>query len=193
LKITGTPPQPVRDDLELVAIASEEPAAFSHLYERYKGKIYNYIRYRVNDAPTAEDLTAEVFEGAFRGLAHFTPTKGTFAGWLFGIARNKTARHLKISGLRSWISLERLTGLASDHQPHDDTIAERQEQEELLAAIGQLSGKQRDVIGLKFGGGLTNQRIAQILGVSPTSVGVRLYRGLRRLRAALEARGWRFE
>ena len=50
------------NELTLVARARVEPAAFATVYDHYFPRVYNYVRYRINDAATADDLTAQVFE-----------------------------------------------------------------------------------------------------------------------------------
>ena len=50
----------------------------------------------------------------------------------------------------------------------------------------RLSRRERDIIALKFGSGLTNRAIGPIMGVSESNVAVIVYRSLRKLQAALE-------
>jgi RNA polymerase sigma-70 factor, ECF subfamily len=47
-----------------------------------------------------------------------------------------------------------------------------------------LDGKERDLIALKFSGGLSNSEIARVLGMSETNAGTRLHRALTKLRKA---------
>jgi RNA polymerase sigma-70 factor (ECF subfamily) len=46
------------DEAALVALAKTDSAAFGALYERYVGRIYNYLYYRTGNTHDAEDLTA---------------------------------------------------------------------------------------------------------------------------------------
>ena len=54
--------------------------------------------------------------------------------------------------------------------------------------MSRLSHRERDLIGLKFAGGLTNRRIAALTGLSESNVGVILYRAVRRLRTELNVK-----
>jgi RNA polymerase sigma-70 factor (ECF subfamily) len=52
----------------------------------------------------------------------------------------------------------------------------------LLAALAALPQREQEVVALKFASGLTNRRIAEIVGLKPGHVGVILYRAIRKLR-----------
>ena len=54
------------------------------------------------------------------------------------------------------------------------------------AALATLDGKERDLIALKFSGGLSNAEIARVLGMSETNAGTRLHRALTKLRKACD-------
>ena len=48
--------------------------------------------------------------------------------------------------------------------------------------------RERELLALKFGAGMTNRSIAAHLGLGESHVGVLAHRALRKLRAALEKR-----
>ena len=80
--------------------------------------------------------------------------------------------------------------LVEGQQAPDPTPAEqlvrRQEIAQALGALSRLSEREQEIVRLKFGGGLGNQEIAQVLRLRPGHVAVILYRALRKLRAHLE-------
>jgi RNA polymerase sigma-70 factor (ECF subfamily) len=59
----------------------------------------------------------------------------------------------------------------------------------LEALVSELPVEMREIIVLRFAGGLSYDEIASALGCPPGSVASRLHRGLRRLGARLEAQG----
>jgi RNA polymerase sigma-70 factor (ECF subfamily) len=169
----------------LVAQAVAEPAAFAAIYDHYFPRVYNYARYRVGDAPTADDLTAQVFERVLVKIGEYRPERRPFAAWLFAIARNAVNDHLRAQRRHPWLSLEALRDRASATPPPEE-IAERDEsRSELLEAVARLSERERELVALKFAAGLTNRTIAELTGLSEGHVGVILYRAVRRLRAVL--------
>ena len=56
--------------------------------------------------------------------------------------------------------------------------------ETVRAALASLDGRERDLIALKFAGGLTNAEIGRILGMSESAAGTRLHRTITKLREA---------
>lgn len=169
----------------LVAQAVAEPAAFAAIYDHYFPRVYNYARYRVGDAQTADDLTAQVFERVLAKIGEYRPERRPFAAWLFAIARNAMNDHLRAQRRQPWLSLEAVRDRASA-TPSPEVIVERDEsRSELLEAVARLSERERELIALKFAAGLTNRTIADLTGLSEGNVGVVLYRAMRRLRAVL--------
>src|SRR5438105_13844361 len=77
----------VDPDDELVVAAREDPRAFLALYDRYFDRVLGYARLRIRDAATCEDVTSTVFTTALEQLGRLRGD-GSFAGWLFQIARN---------------------------------------------------------------------------------------------------------
>jgi RNA polymerase sigma-70 factor (TIGR02952 family) len=179
------------NELALVARATAEPAAFAAIYDHYFPRVYNYVRYRVRDAETAGDVTAQIFERALMSIGSYHPERVPFAAWLFAIARNAVNDHLRVQSRRRWLSLEVLRGRASAELQPEEVAIHHETHVELLAAVARLSDRQRDLIALKFAAGLTNRRMAELTGLSESNVGVILYRAVRRLRAKLSAQGVR--
>jgi RNA polymerase sigma factor (sigma-70 family) len=71
--------------------------------------------------------------------------------------------------------------------PYPDTTLIGQEMEaELVAALAHLDHRERDVLGLKFAGELTNREIAKLTGLKESHVGVIVYRAIQKLRRMME-------
>ena len=166
-----------------------DTSAFAALYDHYFSRIYNYIRYRVQDTEVTDDLTAQVFERALVNIGRYNAEKAPFAAWLFTIARNTTNDYLRGERRRRWLSLDALSHRASNEPQPSEIVADDEVRDQLLLAVASLSSRERDLIGLKFAAGLTNRRIAEMTGLREGNVAIILYRAMRRLRAELEAQG----
>jgi RNA polymerase sigma-70 factor (ECF subfamily) len=154
---------PGMDETTLVQQACRlEQTAISVLYRRHVQAIYRYIYYRVGDAHTAEDLTAEVFLRVIEGLPDYEPSGAPFAAWLYRIAQARVADHFRQEQRKETVDLW------EDWPSGDDSLAAKVEwsfrQEKLREAINQLTPEQQHVIILKFVEGLKNAEVAQILG-----------------------------
>jgi RNA polymerase sigma factor (sigma-70 family) len=181
------PMQP--DEGWLARQARNDARAFAEIYESYFDRIYSYVRYQVHDDATADDLTALVFERSMLAMNRYNPRKGDFISWLFGIARNAVREHRRRGHSREIVSLELVGEQPDINRWTEDVIARQEENNHLLAAVTRLKAREREIIALKFGAGLTNRHIAGLVGLSESNVGTILYRSLRRLREMLDREG----
>ena len=152
------------------------------LYDRTFTRIYNAIRYRVADAAIAEDLTAEVYERAIRSLDRYQPGEGVIEAWLFGIVHHVVSDYLRRRWLIAWVSLETLR----NHSAHDPLLEEiciqHSLEEQLLRQLPKLKDRERELLGLKYAGGMTNRQIATLVGLTEQNVGAILFRAVQCLR-----------
>src|SRR5690349_21620186 len=116
-------------DAALVAAAREEPRRFLALYDRYFDRVLGYVRLRVRDSATCEDVTSTVFTTALAQLGRFRGD-GSFAGWLFQIARNAVRDVQRQRATEPFVE-ERA---AVDPTP-EERILERERAEELHSLI----------------------------------------------------------
>ena len=78
-----------------------------------------------------------------------------------------------------------MSELASGPTPEE--LAERSSDAARLSRLLQeLPDREREVVALKYGAGLTNRAIARLMGLSETNVGTILHRTVRELRAGWE-------
>jgi RNA polymerase sigma-70 factor, ECF subfamily len=158
---------------------------FLELYDRYYARIYTYFRYRCADAQTCDDLAAQTFEQALVHFEDYDPARGPFVAWLFGIARNAVHHHYRRGRKFQWLSLDKWFTLSgNDPQPEEQAV-QKDEQRRLIDAIGRLPDRQRDLLALKFSGGLNNREIATLTGLSEQNVAVIIHRSIQSLRKHL--------
>jgi RNA polymerase sigma-70 factor (ECF subfamily) len=166
----------------LVERARQEPAAFRQLYRHYLPKIHAYMSYRVA-AENVEDLVADVFLSALSGLENFEYRgKGSFAAWLFGIARNlvhSSYRREAMHGRFNPLSL----GEDADRRPEmpEEILVQVERVQQMRRLLDTLSRRQQEVIRLRFFAGLQNKEIAGLLELDERTVASYLYRGLQEL------------
>jgi RNA polymerase sigma factor (sigma-70 family) len=156
---------------------------YAELYREYLPRILNYIRLRVNNEHVAQDLTGLVFERAV-AKQHTLRKKEAFGGWLFRIARNEVAGYYRRR--RPTVPLEWVEEQPAKNPEPAEALMRREELGRLRAVLGTLSQREQEIIRLKFGGGLGNQEIAQVMRLRAGHVAVILFRALRKLRARLE-------
>lgn len=152
-------------------------------YREYLPRVYNFFRYRVGDAALSEDLTADVFEKAWRGRARFQRDLGAFSTWLFTIARNAATDHFRRK--RQEVPLEAVPEL-QDSTSLEETTQRNDDFAKLNTLLSQLPERERELIALKYGAELTNREIAQLTRLSESNVGTILLRTVEKLRIEME-------
>lgn len=157
---------------------------FADLYSAHIDAIFNYALFRVGDRALAEDLAADTFERAWRARHRYRPDRADFTAWLFTIARRVVIDGQRRRARRPLADLD-------DRQPDrnplpEDQLETNERRSYLRRLVQALDPQAQELIALKFGAGMTNRRIAQVLGKSETAVGSALYRAIQKLRAQWE-------
>jgi RNA polymerase sigma-70 factor (ECF subfamily) len=171
--------------LKLTRFAAQATAEdFEQFYQTTLPRVYNFFRYRFGDDPLAEDLTSETFEKAWRQRGKYQRDLGAFSTWLFTIARNVAIDHFRKR--RNEIPLHEALNLPSSEIAPDDLAQQDAEYARLAHLLAQLSDRDRELVALKYGAGLTNRAIARLCGLSESNVAVILHRAIQTLRAEWE-------
>jgi RNA polymerase sigma factor (sigma-70 family) len=162
-------------------------AEFETLYRANVAAVTAFFARRSAEPQTVADLTADTFVQAITSFTTFDPRKGTPRAWVFGIARRIYAAHCQAhSQQRSRV--ERLAGrreLAPDEVGDlIDRIDAERAGRRLVTGLTTLSDTDRAVIELVDLAGLQPAEAAQVLGVAPSVLRVRLMRARARLRKA---------
>lgn len=179
-------------EAELVGRAkARSPAAWTEIYRAHYAAIFRYVKARVFDEATAEDLSSAVFLAALKGIDSYRYQARPLLAWLYGIARNVVASHQrKVLGgraerLRQGLDLPRrvlwhlmraqrsearaadqdLTRTASEADP-----AMMIDRLDLRDALAKLPTSQREIVILRFLVGLSAQEVAALTGKRPAAV-----------------------
>jgi len=162
-----------------------EPESFEDLYRRLLPRVYAYVASLLRDRTGAEDVTALAFERAYRRRTSYRPSRGTAEAWLFGIARNAALDELRRRGRRATL----------DADPEELAPAAEERLELSLrratvrSALRDLGTRERELLALKFGGGLSNAEVSRVLGISESNAGTLLHRVVEKLRKACNEQG----
>jgi RNA polymerase sigma-70 factor, ECF subfamily len=169
--------------VERMPVAAADTETFAALYERTFPRVYAYVASLLRDRASAEDVTAQAFERAYRKRSSYRARRGSHEAWLFGIARNAALDELRRRKRRARLESEPVDDVAPNA---DDQLELSLRREAVRAALESLDGRERDLLALKFAGGLSNAEIARVLGLSETAAGTRLHRTLTKLRKACD-------
>ncbi len=161
------------------AILKGDQKAFKLLVDTYQLMVVNTCYSFVHDRDEAEDIAQDVFVQVFESLGRFR-FESKLSTWLYRIAVNRSINHCKSPRGRaikididSWKQQE----VAQSVEMPQQQILEEQEQIELLhKAIDKLPENQRTALILNKYEELSYKEIADVMGVSLSSVESLIFR-----------------
>ena len=142
--------------------------AFTLLVERHQGAIRNYMRrLLINDDAAADDLAQETFLTAFQKMDTWRGT-AKLSTWLHSIAYRKFLDYQRKN--RRQITMANLPDAGKDNRQALDA--------EIMAKhlLGLLKPKDRAVITLAYGAGMSHAEIATVVDRPLGSVKARIHR-----------------
>jgi RNA polymerase sigma-70 factor (ECF subfamily) len=142
-------------------------------------RVHSFFRYRLGPVPEVDDLTSRTFEKAWRARHRYRRDLAGFRTWLLSIARNVAIDHLRVH--RPHLPLDAAASVAGPGTP-EETMVRQSEAARLAALLADLSDRDRELVALKFGAGMTNRAIARATGLTESNVGTILHRAVDTLR-----------
>jgi RNA polymerase sigma-70 factor (ECF subfamily) len=159
-----------------------EPAAWDELYSLHYPAIFRYCAYRIAEPEAAEDIAADVFVEAVRGIGRFRYRGRPFRAWLYRIAHNLTVdehkRRARAGGAR--VEFE-----AVNEPCGPDFASGVLDRRALQVALATLTEDQQQVVILRFLEGLSLKEVADVMRRPVGAVKALQFRAVSRLRAEL--------
>jgi len=169
-------------------------AALRGAYEAHGGELYRFARRSLGDTGLAEDAVQEAFVRAWRASASYDPARASQRTWLFAILRNVVidmARARRSRPVVSAVADGDLAGAPHRGDVTDDGMDQVLTTWQVEAALSGLAADHRRVLVEVHWRGRPYAEVAAELGIPEGTVKSRVYHGLRAMRSALEAQGWR--
>jgi RNA polymerase sigma factor (sigma-70 family) len=170
-------------------MADERHEWFLSQIFRHRAALYRYLRRFTSGAEDIEDLVQETYVRVY-ALPDYQSV-GSPRALLFRIAHNmavERARRQKSQATDSVADFEQLTVYASD-APADEQIDARSRFESFCAAVDRLPPLCRRVFVLRKVYRLSHDEIAEVLGVSHSTIEKHVAKGLVRCREYLRDAG----
>jgi RNA polymerase sigma-70 factor (ECF subfamily) len=162
-----------------------DTSVLSGLYEEYFDKIARYAYVRIGVKADAEDIAGEVFLRALESIKSYRERGVPIQAWLFRIAHNLVVDNLRKKQKIKTVPIEDVQ-IESGANPA--MAAERRiELERVIKAMGKLSQIQKEVLGLRFFGGLTSRETGQVLKKSDGAIREMQRAAIEKLRNLLSA------
>jgi RNA polymerase sigma-70 factor (ECF subfamily) len=192
-KFWWTPKSDEAGELRLVgADLREMPSASSlekktaELFELFHEPVYRYVRSLIGSNAEAEDLAQEAFLRLYTSLRN-GQAFGNVRSWIFRVAHNLAIDHLRKMSHSEQAVPE--VWQASDERPDqapnaEQRLLEQERRQRLHRAMMRLSPQERYCLDLRAEG-LAYREIAEVLGVSISSVNTFLSRGVKKIAGEL--------
>lgn len=162
------------------AFAQGRENALRAAYDAHGPLVYSFCR-RALGAERAKDVTQEVFVSAWRARDRFDSSRGSLAGWLMGIAKNRLVDNVRAE--------QRHAGRRAEADPGEmpvESDVERVGDRMLVAdALESLPERSRTVIELAYLSDLTHTQIAERTTLPLGTVKSDIRRGLASIRRHL--------
>jgi RNA polymerase sigma-70 factor (ECF subfamily) len=160
-------------------IAPVTPEEFCGLYAE---RVCRYAAVVAGRDGDPEDIAQDALLKAITKLDRFDPARGSMEGWLWRIVANTAKDATRRARLRALLT-DRLGRREPAVVDLEAMAVERLSGRELLEAIGRLSPRDRQLLGLRFVADLDTASVGQIVGLSAESARRAIGRALDRLRS----------
>ncbi|QKZ13292.1 RNA polymerase sigma factor [Spirosoma sp. KUDC1026] len=177
----------------LIELKAGSEAAFRRFVETYQTRVFNLAFRLLGDRDEADDVAQEVFAEVYETIGQFRG-EATFSTWLYRITTTQSLSHLRKKRTRKRFAfVTSLFGASNEllHDPPDTSqpeqaLAQTEENQLLLRAVGQLPDTQRAAFTLHYMEGLSYKEVAAILQTTVSAVESLLHRAKRQLRTKLQ-------
>ena len=165
-----------------------DPSAFDSLVREYMNTVLGLAYHYVRNFHTAEDLAQDTFVQAYQSIGSLRDG-ARFKVWLLRIVRNKCIDHIRrnprhLSMDQDEELQKEVSRKATTRPPHENEDGFSEEQ--LFVALDALRADYREIFVMKHVDNLSYKEISQLLGMSVSAVGEKLYRVRSMIREKLE-------
>lgn len=152
-------------------------------YDEYADAIFRHCALRLHDRERGKDLMQETFMRVWESLEKGTDIENMRA-FLYRVANNLIIDDVRRRRLRTEESLEDMQEQHGWELPDAAPDPARVTQGAMVVeTVAQLEEPYRTAVVMRYIDGLPPREIADVLGVSPNVVSVRIHRGIEQLSA----------
>jgi RNA polymerase sigma-70 factor, ECF subfamily len=131
-------------------------------------------------------MTQQVFVRAYESIDSYRWQGIPFSAWLFRIAHNQMVDFVRKQSKKQTIPLDESLPVMSDSDPEHE-VEVKMEMEKVVVATRELTKAQREVISLRFAGGLSITEAAKTMGKSEGAIKALQHSAISALRKTLLA------
>jgi RNA polymerase sigma-70 factor (ECF subfamily) len=171
-----------QQDLEFIARAKKDKNAFYLLYSKYWDQLFLYIFKKVQSMDEAGDICQTAMLKAMMNLPKYEDRGFPFSAWLYRIASNEANLHFRKKKKDSFVEIKETHVQELMVEVEISGLNSIDDQERLLAILGDLKPDQAEIIEMRFFFGYSFKEIADFYKISEPNAKMRLYRIIEKLK-----------
>lgn len=166
----------------LERVVQKDESALSLLYDRYSGLVFSEAKRILRDAGAAEEILQDLFYQIWRTASQFDPARGSLAGWLVVVARNRAISKLRRKGGKSEELQENAVDLRVDLE---SSASQNLLVEKVRKVLGGLPEGQRAAVEYAYFEGMSHTEIAAKMGEPLGTIKTRIRSAMETLKQVL--------
>jgi len=178
------------DDQHYIRLVKEgDTNAFAVLVDRYKDMVFTLSLKMLKDREEAEEVAQDTFLKIYKSLSKFN-SESKFSTWMYKVAFNtcldrlkKNKRSQPVTAMDEFTEQEAISLMNVL-----DSIEERERKQVIQDCLHCLPGEDSFLLTLFYFEEQSLEEIANIIGINPNNVKIRLYRSRKKLTALLKDR-----
>jgi RNA polymerase sigma-70 factor (ECF subfamily) len=160
----------------------KDESALSLLYDRYSGLVFSEAKRILRDAGAAEEILQDLFYQIWRTASQFDPARGSLAGWLVVVARNRAISKLRRKAGKSEELRENAVDLRVDLE---SSASQNLLVEKVRKVLGGLPEGQRAAVEYAYFEGMSHSEIAAKMGEPLGTIKTRIRSAMETLKQVL--------
>ncbi|MCX6296657.1 MAG: sigma-70 family RNA polymerase sigma factor [Bacteroidetes bacterium] len=173
----------MKQELQQIEAAKEDPACFAVLYDRYYKPIFVFIHRRTDNEELTADITSQVFLKALINIKKYEFKGVPFSAWLFRIAFNEINMYFRKNNAERVVSLDKngVIQIAQEVEIDENTEGLKQ----MMNALKRMDALEIQLIELRFFEKHSFAEVSVIVGITENNAKVKVYRILDKLKKIL--------
>lgn len=167
----------------------DKEMVLKEIFDNYYDRIYKFFIYRTNNTHLSEELTSTVFEKIVVNIDSYKDKESNLNAWIFTIARNTMYDYFRSDKSKYKRLIDDYEEILIAIDNVEDEVSRKEKDKKIFKMLNCLTERERAIIAYKFGAGLKNTEIGEVMNLSSSNIESILYRSLKKLRVLIEEEG----